>query len=100
MSTKTMRDPADLTKIIALSRVMRIAIDLAQTTGSIRAKSKEQIKTILHHEVIHAMRSMNLFTADEWRILSEASERDWVKRKWPMDHGYTVEDIYSKEQRY
>jgi len=99
MSTKTMRDPADLTKIIALSRVMRIAIDLAQTTGSIRAKSKEQIKTILHHEVIHAMRSMNLFTADEWRILSEASERDWVKRKWPMDHGYTVEDIYSKASK-
>jgi hypothetical protein len=99
MLTRTKQDPADATKVVAVSRLMRIAIDLAQTTGSIRAKSKEQIKTILHHEVIHAMRSMNLFTADEWRILSEASERDWVKRKWPMDHGYTVEDIYSNKSK-
>jgi hypothetical protein len=42
---------------------------------------------------------MNLFTADEWRTLSEASERDWVKRKWPDDHGMTVEQIYRKESK-
>ncbi|NBW18270.1 MAG: PLxRFG domain-containing protein, partial [Caulobacteraceae bacterium] len=52
----------------------------------------------LHHEIIHALRSMNLFTADEWRILSEASERDWVNRIWPGD-SQSVAKIYSKEPR-
>jgi hypothetical protein len=80
-------------------RLLRVAIDLAKRTKSESAQNPERIKRTLHHEVIHALRSMNLFTADEWRILSEASERDWVKRKWPDDHGMTVEQIYRKESK-
>jgi hypothetical protein len=80
-------------------RLLRVAIDLAKRTKSSTAQNPERIKRTLHHEVIHALRSMNLFTADEWRILSEASERDWVKRKWPDDYGMTVEQIYRKESK-
>ncbi len=80
-------------------RLLRVAIDLAKRTKSSTAQNPERIKRTLHHEVIHALRSMNLFTADEWRILSEASEKDWVKRKWPDDHGMTVEQIYRKESK-
>jgi hypothetical protein len=80
-------------------RLLRVAIDLAKRTKSSTAQNPERIKRTLHHEVIHALRSMNLFTADEWRILSEASAKDWVKRKWPDDYGMTVEQIYRKESK-
>lgn len=84
-------------KLEVTGRLLRVAIDLAKRTKSSTAQNPERIKRTLHHEVIHALRSMNLFTADEWRILSEASAKDWVKRKWPDDHGMTVEQIYRKE---
>jgi hypothetical protein len=32
----------------------------------------------LYHEVIHALRAMNLFTPAEWRALSIAAERTWL----------------------
>ena len=34
----------------------------------------------LHHEVIHALRTMNLFTPEEWRALELAAERGWVAK--------------------
>lgn len=101
MATYVLRgtDAAGNEKLEVTGRLLRVAIDLAKRTKSESAQNPERIKRTLHHEVIHALRSMNLFTADEWRILSEASERDWVKRKWPDDHGMTVEQIYRKESK-
>jgi hypothetical protein len=32
----------------------------------------------LHHEIIHALRAMNLFTPEEWRALSLAAEKRWM----------------------
>lgn len=34
----------------------------------------------LHHEVIHILRAMNLFTPEEWRALEIKAERDWVAK--------------------
>lgn len=34
----------------------------------------------LHHEALHAMRAMNLFTAGEWRVLEVAAARKWVEK--------------------
>jgi hypothetical protein len=101
MATYVLRgtDAAGNKKLEVTGRLLRVAIDLAKRTKSESAQNPERIKRTLHHEVIHALRSMNLFTADEWRILSEASAKDWVKRKWPDDHGMTVEQIYRKESK-
>ena len=92
-------DLAGNEKLVVTGRLLRVAIDLAKRTQSPSSQNPEKIKRTLHHEVIHALRSMNLFTADEWRILSEASARDWVKRKWPDDHGETVQQIYRNESK-
>lgn len=43
------------------------------------AASLDPMKTI-HHEVIHALRSMNLFTPEEWRALEIKAARSWVKQ--------------------
>jgi hypothetical protein len=34
----------------------------------------------LHHEALHAMRSMNLFTPEEWRALELAATRGWLEK--------------------
>jgi hypothetical protein len=34
----------------------------------------------LHHEVIHALRAMNLFTPAEWKALDLAARRSWYKK--------------------
>ena len=41
--------------------------------------SLNPIKT-LHHEVIHALRAMNLFTGAEWQALTLAAERKWLAK--------------------
>lgn len=41
--------------------------------------SLDPVKT-LHHEVIHALRAMNLFTPAEWTALSLAAERKWLAK--------------------
>lgn len=41
--------------------------------------SLDPLKT-LHHEVIHALRAMNLFTAEEWKALTLAAERKWLDK--------------------
>ena len=41
--------------------------------------SLDPMKT-LHHEVIHALRAMNLFTPEEWRALTIAAERGWAAK--------------------
>lgn len=33
----------------------------------------------LHHEAIHALRAMNLFTAEEWAALERAAAKNWVE---------------------
>ena len=38
--------------------------------------SMDPMKT-LHHEAIHALRTMNLFTPEEWRALGLAAEKTW-----------------------
>lgn len=43
------------------------------------AASLDPMKTI-HHEVIHALRSMNLFTPAEWRALEIKAARTWVEQ--------------------
>ena len=98
MTTSFMRDPVDPTKKLAVARLMRVSIDLRKRTKSPSSQNPAEIRRTLHHEIIHALRSMNLFTADEWRILSEASQRDWVNRVWPGD-AQSVAKIYSKEPR-
>lgn len=35
--------------------------------------------TSLHHEMIHARRSRNLFTREEWRALEIKAARTWVE---------------------
>jgi hypothetical protein len=40
--------------------------------------SLDPMKTI-HHEVIHILRGMNLFTPEEWRALELSAARKWVK---------------------
>ena len=34
----------------------------------------------LHHEVIHALRAMNLFTPEEWKALKLAAHRSWYQK--------------------
>jgi hypothetical protein len=41
--------------------------------------SLDPMKT-LHHEVIHALRAMNLFTPEEWKALTLAAERKWLAK--------------------
>lgn len=41
--------------------------------------SLDPVKT-LHHEVIHALRAMDLFTPDEWTALTLAAERMWLEK--------------------
>lgn len=41
--------------------------------------SMDPMKT-LHHEVIHALRAMDLFTPEEWRALGLAAEKTWLKK--------------------
>lgn len=41
--------------------------------------SLDPVKT-LHHEVIHALRAMDLFTPEEWKALSLAAERKWLAK--------------------
>jgi len=43
------------------------------------AASLDPMKT-LHHEVIHALRSLDLFTLSEWRALELAAERGWIEK--------------------
>ena len=43
------------------------------------AASMDPLKT-LHHEVIHALRTMNLFTPAEWRALELSAVNGWVKK--------------------
>lgn len=41
--------------------------------------SMNPMKT-LHHEVIHALRTMNLFTPEEWRALETAAAKGWMEQ--------------------
>lgn len=43
----------------------------------------------LNHEVIHALKSMNLFTPVEWRALTIKAARTWVKK-------YNVEEVWAE----
>lgn len=43
------------------------------------AASLDPMKT-LHHEVIHALRTMNLFTPAEWRALEIMAAKEWVAK--------------------
>jgi hypothetical protein len=101
MQTRLMRetDAAGKERLVAISRTMKVAIDLAKRTKSKEAQNTAEIRRTLHHEIIHALRSLSLFTADEWKTLSEASIRDWVSRKWPGDHGLSVKDLYKRESK-
>lgn len=51
----------------------------------------------LHHEAIHALKEAGLFTAGEWKALSTAAKKDWLKRKWPDLQGKTVADLYADQ---
>jgi hypothetical protein len=101
MQTRLMRetDAAGKERLVAISRTMKVAIDLAKRTKSKEAQNTAEIRRTLHHEIIHALRSLSLFTADEWKTLSEASIRDWVSRKWPGDNGLSVKDLYKRESK-
>jgi hypothetical protein len=49
----------------------------------------------VHHEAIHAMREMGLFTPAEWNVLSSAARNTWLKK-------YDIESRYpglSKEEQ-
>ncbi|GAB1364725.1 hypothetical protein MASR1M32_39610 [Rhodobacter sp.] len=41
--------------------------------------SLDPLKT-LHHEVIHALRALNLFTPEEWRALEIAALKSWMEK--------------------
>lgn len=43
------------------------------------AASMDPMKT-LHHEVIHALRTMNLFTPMEWKALEAAAAKGWMEK--------------------
>lgn len=58
--------------------------------------TRTRIQT-LHHEVIHALKEAGLFTAGEWKALSTAAKKDWIKRKWPDLQGKTVADLYADQ---
>ncbi|MEM8974622.1 MAG: LPD38 domain-containing protein, partial [Pseudomonadota bacterium] len=49
----------------------------------------------LHHEAIHAMRALNLFTAAEWEVLQQAASKGWVE-KHDIDKRYP--DLLPSEQ--
>lgn len=52
----------------------------------------------LHHEVVHALRDLGLFSDGEWGILARASERKW-KTQFDIDrdYGHASEDRRSEE---
>ena len=52
--------------------------------------SLDPMKT-LHHEVIHAMRAMNLFTPEEWKALKLAAHRSWYQK-------HNIKARYSSEK--
>lgn len=58
--------------------------------------TRTRIQT-LHHEAIHALKEAGLFTAGEWKALSNAAKKDWIKRKWPDLQGKTVADLYADQ---
>lgn len=58
--------------------------------------TRTRIQT-LHHEAIHALKEAGLFTAGEWKALSTAAKKDWIKRKWPDLQGKTVADLYADQ---
>ena len=80
-------------------RIIRIAL----TTDEARKKypqyfNKQRLSRTLHHEAVHAMRSMELFTDQEWKILSTASKNDWIKRIWDVGDK-PIEELY-KDRSY
>jgi hypothetical protein len=68
-----------------LRRVISVALDAADKLGA------------LHHEVIHAMRRLNMITPKEWRALEIQARKSWIKEhrireRW-ADQNLTEEQI-------
>lgn len=54
-------------------RYFEKAIDIA-------LNARQAHRSVLNHEVIHALRALGLFTDKEWALLARASERKWRKQ--------------------
>lgn len=65
-----------------------------QTISIAMNPTRSRIQT-LHHEAIHAFKEAGLFTESEWKALTTAAKKDWLKRKWPALQGKTVAELYS-----
>ena len=65
-----------------------------QTISIAMNPTRSRIQT-LHHEAIHAFKEAGLFTDSEWKALTTAAKKDWLKRKWPALQGKTVAELYS-----
>ena len=58
--------------------------------------NKQRLNRTLHHEAFHALKSLGLFTEQEWNTLTKAAETDWLNRLWNGDTK-PVTDIYANE---
>ena len=64
--------------------------------------SLDPMKT-LHHEVIHILRTMNLFTPEEWRALEIAAGKGWMEKhdieaRYPnLTHEERLEEAIAEE---
>jgi len=58
--------------------------------------NKQRLNRTLHHEAFHALKSLGLFTEQEWNTLTKAAETDWLSRIWNGDTK-PVTDIYANE---
>lgn len=68
-----------------LERLIRVALD-----------SKGRLET-LHHEAIHAMRSMGLFKDPEWAALSKRAKDEWIA-KYKIKEKYAGDNLTEEEE--
>ena len=71
-----------------LWRDSRPLIEVALTAAE-RPMDYDSMYSVVHHEAIHAMRNMRLFSPQEWNVLQRASEKEWLKK-----HDIMGSDLY------
>lgn len=57
--------------------IIRVSLESVQVAGT------------MHHEIIHALRDLGLFTESEWTLLERQTARDWLAR-------YKIDEAYKK----
>jgi hypothetical protein len=71
---------ADLKPILTLNMI-KIAFDMNEYEGLTPEEQRKMVArtfNTLHHETIHALRNMGMFTKAEWRVLIKEADDKWI----------------------